>query len=418
MKNLFLITLFALICASSFSQVIFEKGFIIHQTGQTSTSYIKFNELAGNPDKVQYKTAPDSEVQSAGTEAIKGFGIGDYHRYTRETLNIDRSSEDLDNISGVRNPIFQEETIFLRTLLAGNYSLLYYQDGELKRFFIKKPSGEVEQLVFKKYTTGDNIVRKNNRYKQQLMNLLLCDNLSENDLKNLQYNRTDLMDIFQKYFKCTNSSYDTYYFREKGDLNLMVKAGVNFSNFGMEQDVHNIVEEFQYQVDPKIGLEIEYILPMVNRKVAVYLEPSFSKYQADQEIIVATKESTPSNPNATGGYKALVNMDYKILDLPMGLRYYMYMDKANSLKMYINVGASINKIFNSSTILNKADNEISDFDFNQSWQPTFFAGAGYRYSEKISLEIRYFPVRPLADNGGYKLHQNHSFAIVAGYTLF
>ncbi|MGB7842522.1 MAG: outer membrane beta-barrel protein, partial [Salinimicrobium sp.] len=119
-----------------------------------------------------------------------------------------------------------------------------------------------------------------------------------------------------------------------------------------------------------------------------------------------------------GGYRALVNMDYKILDMPLGIRYYAYLNEANTSKMFVNAGVSINFIFNSSKIINKSNSEEEDFDFNQSWQPTFFGGIGYRYNEKWSLEMRYFPVRPLSDNGGYKLHQNHSFALVVGYTLF
>lgn len=416
-KTLFLV-LFTILSFPAISQIKYEKGYIIDQSGQSSVVYIRLNELADNPTHIQYKFSPDGEINSTSIATIQEFGVGDSHKYIREKVQIDRSSEDLNEISQIRNAEFKEEVLFLRTLVEGDFSLLYYQDGHLKRFFIRTPDGAIEQLIYKKYTTGDAIIRKNNRYKQQLLNSLVCENISENDLKNLRYTRPQLINLFEKYHECKERNSRVYFVQKEGDLNLMVKAGVNFTNFGMEQDVYDIVEDFQYQIDPRIGLEIEYILPMANQKVALYMEPSFSMYNADHEIIVATSGSTPSNPGGTGGFRALVNMNYKILDLPLGVRYYMYLNETYTSKMFVNAGASLNLVFNSSTMVKKYNNESSDFDFNQSWQPTFFAGVGYRYSEKIGIEMRYFPIRPLTDNGGYKLHQNHSFALVVGYTLF
>ena len=418
MKKAFLSALFTLLSLSAISQIKYQKGYITNQSGQTSEVYIRLDEMADNPTEIQYKLSPDGKINVAGIATISEFGIGESYKYTREKVQIDRSSEELNEISQIRHAEFKEEVLFLRTLAEGDFSLLYYQDGKLKRFFIKNPDESVEQLIYKKYTTGDNIIRKNNRYKQQLMNSLVCKDIKEGDLKNLRYDRSQLLDLFKKYHQCAEKDLKIYFVKKEGDLNLMIKAGVNFTNFGMEQDIYDIVEDYQYQIDPRIGFEIEYILPMANQKVALYMEPSFSMYNADHEIIVATKGSTPSNPGATGGFRAKVNMDYKILDLPLGLRYYMYLNKAYTSKMFVNAGASLNLVFNSSTMVKTYNNESSDFDFNQSWQPTFFAGVGYRYSEKIGIEMRYFPIRPLTDNGGYKLHQNHSFALVVGYTLF
>lgn len=418
MKKFLFFVLFILFSFSSFSQITFDKGYITHQSGKTSEVFIRLDEMAGTPTKISYKISPNGEIKTADISTIKAFGIGETHRYIRHTVNIDRSPEDIKDLSRKRSAEFQEEVLFLRTLLSGENSLLYYKDKEQERFFIKKPDGEVEQLIYKKYSPEGKIIRTNNRFRQQLSDLLICEDISENILMKLNYNRANLMNIFQKYYECRGSEFQIHYATRKGELNLMVKAGVNFTNFGMKQDVYNIVEDFQYEIDPRIGLEIEYIFPMVNQKIAVYMEPSFSMYDAEKEIIIATSEAIPSNPNASGGYRALVNMKYHILDLPLGLRYYLYLDKANHSKMFVNAGASINLLFNSSEIIKSPGNERSDFDFNQTWLPTFFGGIGYRYNEKISVEVRYFPVRPLTDNGGYKLHQNHSFALVAGYTLF
>lgn len=414
MKKYFLLTFFAVLSMQSFSQITFDQGYIINENGTTSTAYIRFSEMADNPTQIQYKLTPEAEVNTSGLSTLKEFGIGEEYKFIRETVNIDRSPEDIKNLSRDRSPVFKEETLFLRALVEGDYSLYSYKDGKISRFFIRKPNGDFDQLIYKKYTTGDNIIRQNNRFKQQILTFLDCDDISENNLKRIRYTANDLTKMFKMYYACNGKEHKVYYSEKKGEINLMVKAGVNFTNFGMEQDIYNIVEEFQYQIDPRIGLEVEYILPMANQKFALYMEPSFSMYNAEHEIIVASKGTSPSG--GAGGYKALVNMDYIVLDLPLGIRYYMFLDKRNTTKMFVNAGASLNMIFNSSEIITQSNNR--DFDFNQSTQPTFFGGIGVRLKEKFSVEGRYFPVRPLTDNGGYKLHQNHSFAIVAGYTLF
>lgn len=418
MKKILLLALGTMLPLISFCQITFEKGYFLTEAGQTSTALIKLNEIADNPVRIQYKLSPNGSVKTANISTIKEFAIGDFHKFIRETVEIDRSEDDFANISPTRNPVFNEETLFLRSLVEGEYSLLFYRDGNLQRFFVRKPDGEIEQLIYKKYSTGNNIVRKNNRYRQQLLNLFACEEISQKHLKNLGYTRSELIDLFQKYHECKNQNYRVLHLEKEGNLNIMIKAGLNFTNFGMEQDVYNIVENFQYDIDPRIGVELEYIPPMMNRKVALYMEPSFSLYNSKKEIIIATETPTPSNPGGPGGYRAEVEMNYQTLDLPLGLRYYFFLGEANNTKMFFNSGASINLIFNSSTILNRGTDENSKFDFNQSWQPTFFGGLGIRYKEKFSLEARYFPVRPLTDNGGYKLHQNHSFAVVAGYTVF
>lgn len=416
MKTKFAFLFLILLSIRSFSQITYDKGYIINEAGTHTPVFIRFNEMAYNPTQIQYKLTPDGEVKTAGISSIKEFAIGDHYKFVRETVEMDRSSDGLKDLSGDRNPVLKEETLFLQSIMEGEYSLLYYRNGKLQRFFIRKPDGEIEQLIYKRYSTGDNIVRKNNRYKQQLITYLQCEDLSTGDFERLNYSRQGLTNIFESYNKCKSSDYNIFRPEENGNLNLMAKVGVNFTNFGMEQDVYNIVEEFQYEIDPRVGLELEYILPMANQKISLYMEPSFSMFKSEKEIIVATEGGGPSNPDGRGGYKARVLMDYKVLDLPLGIRYYMFLNKANTIKMFVNAGASLNMIFNSSEIITMTNNR--DYDFNQSSQPTFFGGVGYRFREKFSIEGRYFPVRPLTDNGGYKLHQNHSFAVVAGYTLF
>jgi hypothetical protein len=416
MKKHYLLLLILFTTFTGFSQITFEKGYIIDESNNTIPVFIRFSELAAHPNQISYRHTPDGEIITAGPSSIKEFGVGENYKYVRKKVQIDKSPQSLKNISQSRSPKFVEETVFLKTLLEGELTLLAF-NGKYQGYFIEKSDGNIEALIYKKYSTGDNIIRKNNRYKQQLLNLLPCKDINVEKLMKVNYTSRDLTKILQKYHQCIGEDPKIYKLKREGELNLMAKAGLNFTNFGMENDIYNTVDEFNYDIDPRIGLEIEYILPMVNRKVAVYMEPSLSMYKSDQEIIVPVKQTSGSNPDGPGGYKAMVNMEYYTFDIPLGLRFYMYLNKETNTKIFFNGGASINLVLNSSTILNQKNAENEDFDFNQSWEPGFFGGVGIRFREKVSIETRYFPVRPLTDNGGYKLHQNHSFAIVAGYTI-
>lgn len=417
MKKHYFLFLIFFTTFTGFSQITFEKGYIIDQSNKSIPVFIRYSELAVHPSQISYRHTPDGEIITAGPSTIKEFGVGENYKYVSKTVQIDESSQSLKNISQNRNPSFVENRVFLKTLLQGKYNLLAY-NGKYQGYFIEKPDGNIEALIYKKYSTGDNIIRKNNRYKQQLLNLLPCKDITVERLMKVNYTSQDLTKILQKYHQCSGEDFKIYKVKREGDLNLMAKAGVNFTNFGMEKDIYNTVDDFNYEIDPRIGLEIEYILPMVNRKIAVYMEPSFSMYKSDQEIIVPVKQQSASNPDGPGGYKAMVNMEYYTFDIPLGLRFYMYLNKETNTKIFFNGGASINVVLNSSTIENRKNGQNEDFDFNQSWEPGIFSGVGIRFREKLSIETRYFPVRPLTDNGGYKLHQNHSFAIVAGYTIF
>lgn len=418
MKKLFLLILLAVSSVSSFSQVTFEEGFLTNTSGQTSKVYIKVREASGTPTRIDYKLTPDGEIRTAGIADISAFGIGDSYRYTRETVNIDRSSENFKKVSQVRHPEFQEETLFLRTLLKGEFSLLHYEDGELDRFFIKTPGGDIEQLVYKKYSTKENVIQKNNRYKQQLLNFLVCQDISVTNFKNLNYSRTDLMRIFEKYHDCKDLEYDVFFVHQKGEFNLAVKAGINYASLKMEQKRYERENDFDSRIYPQVGVEFEYILPFINRKAALFTEPTLLIYSSEEEVIIATDVEIPSNPAAVGGYKAQLNLKYNSIDLPIGIRYFMFLNEANSAKIFVNGGVYINYVLNSSTITNHSTSETKDLELNEASQPGFFAGFGYRQSDKFSLEFRYLPSRPLSNNGGFKLSQDQSFSLVAGYTIF
>jgi hypothetical protein len=234
----------------------------------------------------------------------------------------------------------------------------------------------------------------------------------------VDYRRKELMKLFENYHTCKGIDYDVYFSKPKGELSFKAKAGIYLINLGMEQDIYNNMESnFGLSVSPRLGFEMEYIIPMLNNKFSLFAEPSVSLYNVEEQLIVINESHTSTRP-ITGVYRANVNLSYIDFEIPVGIRFYMFLNKANTSRLFLGGGVSMNLISNTSEIPEDRNGEKSDFEFDNNTLPVYFGGMGYSYSKKYSIEARYYPERQLTSNFAYNLHHNNSFAIIAGYTLF
>jgi hypothetical protein len=177
--------LFLAICMTislhSFSQILFEKGYFINNSNQTIACLIKNIDWKNNPTKFEYRLAQDSMIQTENMETVKEFGIIGVSKYVRATVQLDRSSNELNNMSWEKNPNFLEEQLFLKVLVEGNATLFQYEDGYLIRFFFCLKDSAIQQLVYKRYLV-DETIAQNNYFKQQLFNELSCQAITLNDV--------------------------------------------------------------------------------------------------------------------------------------------------------------------------------------------------------------------------------------------
>ncbi len=197
-KQLLLIALFTILCAESYSQIIFENGYFIDESNNKIECLIKNVDWKNNPTEFEYKFSQNDTVHKATFKTVKEFGIYNVSKYIRAKTNIDKSSEQIDKMSSERNPNFQEELLFLKVLIEGKASLFLYIDGNLTRFFYKLNDSEIQQLVYKRYLIDDTIL-ENNSFKQELFLKLKCEEIVLNDIKNLRYSNRDLEKLFIKY---------------------------------------------------------------------------------------------------------------------------------------------------------------------------------------------------------------------------
>jgi len=195
--NTVLFTLFTLLSLSGFSQITFEKGYLINNDSTKTECYIKNVDWENNPDKLKYKISLDDKETEISTDSIQQFEIYGECTYVRSTVKIDRSKSNIDNLDKQKSPSFKEETLLLERLVDGNAQLYSYKDGALLRFFYSIDNTPITQLIYKLYRPKGNLIAKNNTYKQQLRTLFDCPSIKVQHYENLEYSALSLVQLFQ-----------------------------------------------------------------------------------------------------------------------------------------------------------------------------------------------------------------------------
>jgi len=145
----------------------------------------------------------------------------------------------------------------------------------------------------------------------------------------------------------------------------------------------------------KIGLDTEYRFPFNRNKWGVYSELNYSSYKSEGTYMLKSTSSAPSNPGSSGREHFSFTSSFSILEIPIGFRYYSFIDSKNSL--FYNAAYSYNVLLSNKddiifdTVLNDKILENSEL---QSGGGLNF-GIGYKYISRFGIEIRYSRINVL-----------------------
>lgn len=212
----FYILIFLTCATQSFSQVTFEKGYLINESDQRIECLIKNFDWENTPSEFRYILANDSAIYDGTLANIKEFGIYNSSKFVRSIVSIDQSSDRIDRLDYNKNPNYKEATVFLKVLIEGKASLYLYKGNGLIRFFYSIDSNGINPLVYKRYLVDNSnkkinqpkfneSIVKNNFYKQQLYLHLNCPEISAFGYEQLEYSKKSLENFFCKYNTCANS---------------------------------------------------------------------------------------------------------------------------------------------------------------------------------------------------------------------
>ncbi|GAA3618879.1 tRNA modification GTPase [Flavivirga jejuensis] len=409
-KQLFLL-LTIISSLNLYSQISFEKGYFINNLDQKVDCLIKNLGWNHNPTKFKYKLSENSEIKQETIKSVKEFGIYNISKYIRSIVKIDRSSESHNDLSYDRKPILEEEELFLKVLIEGKYNLYEYSGKNLERYFYNQKNLTIDQLIFKSYRSyNDEIIHKNEQFKQQLLNDLKCPHFKINRIQNLRYNRKDLLRFFIDYINCYNDNPINYVQKEKQDLfNLTLRPRLNNASLTMQHataESRNI--DFGNKTSIGFGLEAEFILPFNKNKWSILVEPTYRYYKSKNSV----------DADYVAGGRLTTEVTYNSIEIPIGLRHYFFIN--NNSKIFINTSFIPDLSLNPSLEATRENGTVFE-SFKIKPKPNFAFGLGYKYNNKYSLEVRYQTSRKIL--GHYfdplwRVEYNNPLLIIFGYSLF
>ncbi|MHC0439164.1 tRNA modification GTPase [Flavobacterium sp. 3-210] len=417
MKKILLFTLL-IYCSFINAQISFEKGYFISNEGKRTECFIKNLDWKNNPTNFKYKIDPnEKDFQTESITNIQEFGIINETTFKRFKINIDRSSNELKKMLTHKNPVWSNETIFLKVIATGDATLYSYSDESITRYFYETKATPTEQLINVKFIQADNNegsekVIESNEYKNQLFKNVKSENITENDIAKLTYKKSDLIKYFNKYNNTTNSSV-AQKTEEKitaGAFHIKITPGVSFASLSVNNTANNNFNlKFNSKTILKIGFEAEYILPYNKNKWSVFTNPVYQKYDTEKTYQVPT--GFVSMPDVT--YKA--NVNYSTVQIPVGLRHYMFINQ-NS-KIFINAAYVVDLGAKATiTYTEVATNNTTEFKSDTG--ANFAFGLGYNFKNKFSGELRLNTKKQLMrDYNNYSTNYN-SIDFILAYTIF
>lgn len=414
MKNLLLAVL--LFCFSfSYAQISFEKGYYITTTGDRIECFIKNIDWKDNPRNFEYKTQIEDSQSNIGTiSTVKEFGIDNISKYKRFNVNIDRSSNDLKELSQRKNPIWKEETLFLKLLVEGDANLYGFSGDNLTRYFYETKDVPLEQLVYIRYYADDSNgmsykdnIKENNQFRQQLYNNVRCINTSERDLKKIIYRKSALIEHFTKFNSCSSNAVVNYEAKiKRPSFSLKITPGINLASLSISDPnrYYNKSTDMKGKTVFKIGIEGEYILPFNKNKWSIFLNPTYQKFEAEKTYV------------NNDGFGVLgqdlthkVQVDYNSIEIPIGLRHNIFLNK-NS-KLFVNAMYVFDFSWDSSIEFN--DNKKMEIYTRNN----IALGLGYNFKSKYSIELRVNTAREILGDFISWSAKYNTTGIVLGYKI-
>lgn len=409
MKKQFLfLTLAFILSFNSYSQIVFEKGYFISDDDKKTNCLIENMDWKNTPVSFRYKLSDGQDVVKADLKTIKEFAINGKDKFIKTVVKIDRSDKRIEFMSKEKNPVFNEEKLFLQVLLEGNAALFLFDDGNVRRFFYKVNDSEIKQLVYKLYLAHEDSIAHNNHFREQLYLDLKCENIQQREYEKLNYKKKDLKGLFLRYNKCSGlDEVVDFEKKEKRDLfNLTIRPRYNNSLASINSNVSDFRDfNFGSKSYFTVGVEAEFILPFNKNRWSVIVEPTYQYYKS---------EKSQDNSNVVGG-KIFGKIDYKSIELPIGIRRYFFVNDA--FKIFTN--ASLVVDFSSNSKINftrNDDSEISSLDVSTGL--SLGVGVGCKLRDKYSIEVRYLTSRGLLSdysswNSSYK-----TTSLIVGYSFF
>ncbi len=389
MKRIISSILFIHLFINLSAQINFDKGYFIDENDQRTECYIKNIDWYANPSIISYKLTEESNILRGDINNISEFAVYNGAKYIRFTVDLDRSSDDVNFFSNVRKPNFKKEQIFLKVLIEGEANLFSYIEGNLFRYFYQMKGSVISPLIYKRYLSGLSVIKENNTFRNQLFVSFKESGIKQHTFEKLQYSKSELIKLFQSFNPDSELDRLVGNRQKKKMFHVSIKPGLRISSLSTRNVMNSFDnQDFNKKGGLSIGIELESVLPFNKEKWACFVEPRYQIFRS----------------NAEDG-----SIDYKSIELSLGLRHYFYLNE-NS-KFFMNAAYVFNKDFKSKFELGYIPLDICAIT-NLSF------ALGHKYLDKYSMEVRYGTNRNLTTDYVHLKANYTSLEFVFGYTIF
>ncbi|WP_262732580.1 hypothetical protein [Gaetbulibacter sp. NE] len=405
MRKYILIITFLFTSSSIFSQINFEKGYIINSSSGKILCFIKNEGWVNSPDKILYKLDMSSDkVFEGDLSNIKEFGFKSNVKYVNRLVNVDLSSNLINKLSKNREPNFVLKQVFLKQLIDGKANLYEYRSSKVTRYFISLSLDEIIPLIYKRYKVNVTQIAENVSFKSQLYENLKCSSGELSTLRKMDYYYKDLMEYVGAYNLCeTGENIELIDLNRKNQFLLNVKAGAFLSTMSVDYRASGFTAnvnsgKFDNRFSPRFGLELEYMLPFNKNKWSLFVEPSYQSFNS----------SGVTDLNGTLNSQD-INIEYSFVEIPVGVRHYMYLSNKDS-RLFFNLAYVVVADFGGE--LEYSENLNLDIKS----RPNLLFGFGYNLN-KVSLEFRIATSRNIVSEYSSYSTDYKNIGIVFGYHI-
>lgn len=365
MKKIFILLVTMLLPLPLMSQMFFENGYVIDSKRNKRHVQIKNEGWVESPTTIIIKDESTGKESAEGLSESDEFGLENGITFRKFTLPVAHYEDDLSKIDS--NPDFspQTQTVFLKQLTAGALSLYSYHRGTTK-FFIGRDRETPTQLWYKRYYNSNNDLQKNRTYQTQLSQLINCPHINLNNVDYKTDALTKLIGTFNN--GCVEPKQST---KTKTKIRVHILAEGNMISTTANANEYYLDDiEMNPKQVAKIGVELEYVLPMLGNSFSVFTAPKYYRYKND------LVREYPVDPHTQ-----TVAIDASILEIPVGFRYYNYFNGNNAL--FLSFAYVLNNTLESTMQVNTLE-----YDLAAGGVGSFHVGLGYRY-RKLMAEMQY-----------------------------
>jgi len=409
MKNVILILI--LFTTSLNAQIGFEKGYFIDNNNTKTECYIKNFDWSSSPAQILYKSDLDSKVKTESSTNLKEFYIyNTEHFYKKFNVAVDENALSNED-SQLRELKFKNSVEFLRVLVNGKASL--YELRRSNIFLYNVDGGKVKQLAYKKYISEDRMRKENNDFQQDIFENLKCESLTIKKLLAVNYKRDELIGLFKDYNECQNADYNVINkYKTPLVFNYNVTLGINSTALESEYNINSGFEgssKFDNQTIFVPGFELEILLPISKNKWAVFAGLNYQNYKNSTEFVNFFDQDIGT-----------ISFEYSYLEIPLGIRRYMYLNPDLKLFLSASYGLIVHLSSNNEDVYEQEPSMTGDVEFGgQSNSNTALSlGVGLNLNSRYSLGLNYYISKQINNNANFSNNMDGAISLIGSYTIF